>query len=56
MGPIGEEIMEIAYQEYLKEHAGISFDEWFDTIVLLNDDFDVDFKKARDIYSRRQAK
>ena len=53
MGTIGEKIMDIAYQEYLKKDPNISFNDWFDTIVMQDDNFDESFRKARQIYSEK---
>jgi hypothetical protein len=53
MGPVGEQIMEIAYDEYVKANGQISFDEWFERIVIQSEDFDEKFAEARKIYSER---
>lgn len=56
MGPVGEAIMEIAYEEYVKEHGEIKFEDWFDNVAMKDDDFDEKFRKARQIYSERENK
>lgn len=55
MGPVGEQIMEIAYDEYVKANGQISFDEWFERIAIQSEDFDEKFAEARKIYSERSA-